>query len=126
MISRVPAELNLQVFTAQNEVRGGYRGSLRAGARLGGLLAKAKAACRHGEFLNWLEKHFEGSARHAQRLMLLAKIYPDPETIPALLINAVLRLIAGKEATQRTLLAQDGLSDETGTVMLTALPEVME
>ena len=94
----IPRELTREVFTAQNQLRGAYRDSLRVGAWLGGVLAKAKQACRHGQFLNWLDEHFEGSPRHAQRLMLLAKTYPDPETIPALSLDEALRLIAGKEA----------------------------
>ena len=114
----IPRELTREVFTAQNKLRGAYRDSLRIGTRLGAFLAEAKDACRHGQFLNWLDEHFEGSPRHAQRLMLLAKTYPDPETIPALSLSEALRLLAGKEPKEETVLAQERLSGETCADML--------
>ena len=103
----VPLEVDRRVFTAQLQLRGAFRDSLRAGAGFGALLAMAKEACRHGQFLNWLKGHFDGSARHAQRLMQLAKAYPDPDKIPALSCDEALRLIAGKEAKQRTVGARE-------------------
>ncbi len=121
----VPAELNRQVFGAQTLLRGAYRDSLRVGARLGFLLAKAKDACGHGQFLDWLNKHFEGSSRHAQRLMLLATAYPDPEAIPALSLREALRLLAGKEAKQQTVPAHERLSGETCAAMLATFPDVL-
>ncbi len=122
----IPRELTREVFTAQNKLRGAYRDSLRIGTRLGAFLAEAKDACRHGQFLNWLDEHFEGSPRHAQRLMLLAKTYPDPETIPALSLSEALRLLAGKEPKQETVLARERLSGETCADMLAAFPEVLK
>ena len=90
------------------------------------MLAKAKQACRHGEFLNWLDENFEGSARHAQRLMLLAKTYPDPEAIPAFSLRKALRLLAGKEPREKTVLAHERLSGETCADMLATFPEVLK
>ena len=54
----VPAELTRQVFAVELQLRDAYRDSLRVGAGLDGLLAQAKAACRHGDFRKWLERHF--------------------------------------------------------------------
>jgi hypothetical protein len=48
--------------------------------------------------LTWLERHFDQLARHARRLMLLAKTYPNPKTIPAISLKEALRLIAEKKA----------------------------
>ena len=107
-------------------MRGAYRDSLRVGVSLGGLLARAKEICGHGQFLNWLKKHFEGSRRHAQRLMLLANAYPDPETIPALSLSEALRLLAGKESKQKSVLAHERLSGETCAAMLGTFPEVLK
>ena len=122
----VPVELARQVFAAQTQLRGACRDSLRVGAALGGWLAKAKEACQHGQFLIWLGRHFEGVPRHAQRLMLLWKTYPDPETIPALSLDEALRWIAGKEAKEKTVLAHERLSGETCAAMLATFPEVLE
>ena len=122
----VPGELNRELFTAQNQLRGAYRDSLRVGAWLGGVLAKAKQACRPGQFPNWLDEHFEGSPRHAQRLMLLAKTYPDPEAIPALSLSEALRLLAGKEPREKTALAHERLSGETCRDMLATFPEILK
>ncbi len=122
----VPVELDRQVFGAQAQLRGAYRDSLRVGARLGVLLAKAKDACGHGEFLNWLDKNFEGSARHAQRLMQLAEAYPHPEAIRAFSLRKALRLLAGKEAKQETVLAHERLSGDTCAAMLATFPEVLK
>ena len=120
----IPVELNLQVSTAQEQLRGKFRDSLCVGARLGGLLTQAKEICRHGEFLGWLERGFKGSARHAQRLMRVARMYPNPEAIPALSLRQALRLIAGNEPREKTVRAQDTLSGETCSVVLATIPEV--
>lgn len=39
----------------------------------GTLLLEAKETCRHGEWLSWLELHFDGSLRIAQRYMQIAR-----------------------------------------------------
>ena len=75
----VPVEVDRQVFAAQLQLHGAFRDSLRVGALVGALLATAKDACGHGQFLDWLNKHFDGSARHAQHLMQIARAYPDPD-----------------------------------------------
>ncbi len=53
-----------------NEEHRAFVGSLRKtaehGIRAGELLAEAKGQCRHGEWLGWLQKNFEGSKRTAQ------------------------------------------------------------
>ena len=121
----VPAELTRQVFAVELQLRGAYRDSLRVGAWLGGLFAQAKDACRHGDFQKWLARHFKASARHARRLMQVAKAYPEPATIPALSLDEALRRIARKEGKQKTVLAHERLSGETCTVMLATFPEVL-
>lgn len=47
------------------------RKTLEQGIRTGELLVQAKDQCRHGTWLPWLEKHFEGSVRVAQEYMRL-------------------------------------------------------
>ncbi len=39
----------------------------------GTLLLEAKETCRHGEWLLWLEQHFDGSVRTAQHYMQIAR-----------------------------------------------------
>ncbi len=39
----------------------------------GTLLLKTKESCRHGEWLLWLEQHFDGSVRTAQHYMQIAR-----------------------------------------------------
>ena len=108
----VPAGLTRQVSAAQLQLRGAYRDSLRVGVRLGALLAKAKEICRHGEFEDWLDGHFEASARHARRLMQLARTYPDPKSIPALSLSEALRLLTAGEPEEKTVRANERLSGE--------------
>lgn len=62
--------------TEINEEHRAFVGSLRKtaehGIRAGELLAEAKGQCRHGEWLGWLQKNFEGSTRTAQVYMQLS------------------------------------------------------
>jgi hypothetical protein len=122
----VSAELNRQIFAAQLKLRGEHRDSLRVAAVFGALLAKAKEDCRHGEFVNWLKIHFEGSERHARRLMRVARRYPDAEAIPTLSLNEALRLMTGKGPKENIERAQDRLSGETCATVLASLPEVLK
>ena len=122
----VPVEVDRQVFAAQLQLHGAFRDSLRVGAWVGALLATAKDACGHGQFLDWLNKHFDGSARHAQHLMQVARAYPDPDKIPAISLREALRLLAGKAAKQKAVLAHERLSGETCSVMLATFPEVLK
>ena len=46
-------------------------------ARCGAKLNEAKAQCRHGEWLPWLEGNCRVSHRHAQRYMRLAREMPE-------------------------------------------------
>lgn len=39
----------------------------------GTLLLEAKETCRHGEWLGWLELHFSGDRRTAQRYMQISR-----------------------------------------------------
>ncbi len=96
----IPETLSSAIFSAQLELRGAFRDSLRVGVRLGHLLTQAKAACRHGEFGGWLKTHFDGSIREAQRFMELAREYPNPDDVPSLSLREALRLIRGKRRRQ--------------------------
>ncbi len=95
--SGIPAELTRKVLAVQARLRGACRDSLGLGISLGVFLAEAKETCRHGEWLDWLERNFDQSARHAQRLMLLARTYPNPKAFPAPSLREALRLIAAKK-----------------------------
>ncbi len=92
----VDSKLAGEIFQRQNDLRGAYRNSLRAGIELGRLLNEAKAQCHHGDFLPWLKESFDGTPRHAQNLMRLAVRFPDPASLPALSLRQALQLLVGK------------------------------
>jgi hypothetical protein len=123
----VPPDINRRVFTAQTELRGAFRNSVRVGVRLGHALSMAKEACRHGEFRGWLKTHFtDGSARQAQRFMELGREYPDPEKVPPLSLREALRLIAGRKEAGVTQLAHERLSQQTITAVSCCLGEMQK
>lgn len=93
----VSALTERDIRAAQTAMRGALRDSLRAGVILGRLLHTAKSECRHGEWEPWLRGHFDGSARHAQRLMALAVAHPDPEALPAMTLSEALRALTGAQ-----------------------------
>jgi len=93
----VSALTERDIRAAQTAMRGALRDSLRAGVTLGRLLHTAKSECRHGEWEPWLRGHFDGSARHAQRLMLLATAHPDPDALPAMTLSEALRALTGAQ-----------------------------
>ncbi len=47
--------------------------------RAGGLLVEAKVNIGHGDWSEWVDEHFAGSARTARRYMRLAKRWPEIE-----------------------------------------------
>ena len=117
-------DLARQVFARQLELRGRFRDSLRVGVTVGHLLSRAKEICPHGEFQKWLKEHFEGSARHAQRLMTLAHEYPRPEDIPTLSLREALRLIAGRTNKDEKHLAHQRLSRQTVQLALRGVTDL--
>lgn len=93
----VSALTERDIRAAQTALRGALRDSLRTGVSLGHLLHVAKSECRHGEWEPWLRSRFDGSARHAQRLMALAVAYPDPEALPGMTLTEALRALTGAQ-----------------------------
>lgn len=91
----VSPEIETDIRAAQAALRGALRDSLRAGVRLGCLLQSARESCRHGEWEGWLRSHFDGSPRHARRLMELARAYRDPEQLPGMTLSEALRALTG-------------------------------
>ena len=78
---RLPATslLNIQSDPLAEQINAEHRacveaanGALDHAMRTGDLLSEAKAACKHGEWQNWLADNFEGSTRTAQVYMRLA------------------------------------------------------
>jgi len=64
--------INIHHAAAQKHDEDEMISALAAGA----LLLEAKEACRHGEWLLWLELHFTGGPRTAQHYMRLATCWP--------------------------------------------------
>jgi hypothetical protein len=60
------------------------------------LLNSAKGCCHHGQWDAWLKRHFDGTSRHARRLMSLSREYPDPELVPAMSLSEALRALSGE------------------------------
>ena len=97
----VSAELTEQVLRAEWQLRGQLRDSLRAGVTLGHLLQQAKGECRHGEWERWLKANYEGTSRHARRLVELSREYSDPNDVPAMsLREALCQLTKSQKADQ--------------------------
>ena len=73
-----------------------------------------------------MKRHYQGSPRHAQNLMRLAKAYPDPENIPDLSLRRAIRLLPPNGPREKTVLARERLSGETCAVMLAVFPKVLK
>jgi len=119
--SGISEDLARRIWATQIELRGVYRDSLRVGVQLGHLLTEAKGECRHGEWGGWLKSHFEGSARHAQRYMELAREYPNPDDIPNLSLREALALIQGKRRSTKQQFRHERLSRSTADAAIEAL-----
>jgi hypothetical protein len=91
----VSEDIETEIRAAQTALRSALRDSLRVGVRLVCLLHSAKESCRHGEWDGWLRSHFDGSPRHARRLMELARAYPDPERLPEMTLSEGMRALTG-------------------------------
>ena len=74
---RLPATslLNIQSDPLAEQINAEHRacveaanGALDHAMRAGDLLSEAKAACKHGEWQNWLADNFEGSTAHGTSL----------------------------------------------------------
>ncbi len=61
-------DINRAHHKAEQALNAGLAHAIRAGE----LLAEAKSQCKHGEWLGWLEDHFDGSVRNAQCYMRVA------------------------------------------------------
>jgi hypothetical protein len=120
------ADLNREIFAVQLQLRDAYRDSLAVGVKLGLLLNQAKVICPYGQFEKWAKEHFEGSARHAQRLMLLAREYPDPKTLPHLSLREALRLISGRPPKEHQHYRHERLSRETIQRVLRGVANLMK
>ena len=67
------AELaNREHRACETALQAGLQHALNAGQAL----TEAKAQCPHGEWLPWLQEHFEGSERTAQAYMRVAREWP--------------------------------------------------
>jgi hypothetical protein len=122
----IPPKLSQTIFIAQMELRGTFRDSLRVGVKLGHLLIDAKAVCRHGDFGKWLAAGFEGTARHAQRCMELARKYPTPEDVPNLSLREALRLLSGTTKHEQQHFRHERLSRDTVHDLLDRLPKLVD
>ena len=83
-IERTSGEVLEDIARRINEEHRSFIGSLKntleQGIRVGGLLSEAKENCKHGTWIPWLEKHFEGSVRSAQEYL---RLYNHREEIRA-------------------------------------------
>ncbi len=67
--------------------------ALRAAWEAGGLLTEQKRRIARGNWALWIDLHFHGNIRTAQRYMALAKVCPDIEVLRGLTLRqAYLRL----------------------------------
>lgn len=68
-LGKLAEEINAEYRAFERDVKSATEHALRCGV----LLEEKKASLGHGEWLPWLRDHFEGSERHAQRFMKLAR-----------------------------------------------------
>jgi len=64
-------ELAAEINAEHRAFVGTFRKTVEHGIRAGELLAQAKAECKHGTWLPWLEENFEGAIRTAQEYLRL-------------------------------------------------------
>ena len=83
------SDLNERLAVAQKQLASNM---LSGSVAVGRILTEAKEVLPHGEFQNWLKDHFEGSARHANRLMEVAVEYPGD--VPEISLREALKIIA--------------------------------
>ena len=84
-----------------------------------------KASLRHGEWLPWLRDHFEGSERHAQRFMKLAREQRalDPTRVSDLSLRGALRELPSNAPSGADRIADEWEWDDEDRREFAALPE---
>jgi hypothetical protein len=96
------AQLAEQINAEHTAALTAARTALEHARRAGGLLAEAKAACGHGNWLPWLEANVRFSERTAQAYMRVAKHRPELEAkaqaTADLTIEDGLKLLAAPQA----------------------------
>jgi len=118
----VPPAITAAVFRAQTALQGALRNSLAAGVKLGTALVTAKASCRHGDWGKYLKAHFSGSQRMAERYVLLAREWPDPQQVPQLSLREALALVGGKRPKPQALQTENQrVTPRTAAAIATAL-----
>jgi hypothetical protein len=91
------ADLDREIDRGINEEWRAFERDFRSAAehaiRCGELLEEKKRSLGHGEWLPWLRDNFEGSERHAQRFMKLAREHGelDPTRVSDLSIRGAMR-----------------------------------
>jgi Protein of unknown function (DUF3102) len=94
------ADLDREIVRRINEEWRAFERDFRSAAehaiRCGELLEEKKGSLGHGEWLPWLRDNFEGSERHAQRFMKLAREHGelDPTRVSDLSIRGAMRKLS--------------------------------
>jgi hypothetical protein len=90
-LPELAAEIRTEIAAADHD----WHSALAHAVRVGELLREAKAACKHGTWLPWLEGNFPESRRSAQAYMRLAANAQSAAYLEeGLSVNAALKLLA--------------------------------
>ena len=93
-LAPIAADINREHRAAQEHATAAIQHARRAGE----LLLEAKAALQHGDWSAWIDQHFDGSERTAQRYMRLSRHWHELEAkaprVADLTLNAAEALLA--------------------------------
>ena len=102
-LDQLAEEINQLHRGAERDLNAGLAKALRCGE----LLTQAKAECKHGEWLPWLEENFDGATRSAQAYMRVADRREEIEGKSAdsahLSLDQALRLTAEPKQKERAI-----------------------
>jgi hypothetical protein len=106
---------------------GSLKKTAEHGIRAGELLTEAKSKCKHGEWLGWLEKNFEGSARSAQVYTQLferrGELRAKTQSSAHLSISGALKELSGPKEEEKAQ-EKEELTDEQVAELVRAFMEM--
>ena len=124
-LAQLVEEINRVHHQAEEALNEGLAHAFRCGE----LLVEAKAQCEHGQWINWLEENFDGTARSAQGYMKVAgrreEIEAHVKRVSHLPLREALRLTAEPKAEKDVVAADEGaLPKNVYQDVLSTLPEL--
>jgi len=101
--------------------------TLRVAVEVGHILTEARGQCRHGEWGQYVQAHYEGSQREAQRYMRLAAAYPSPDDVPdGLSLRQSLAALTRGKRDEAPVTDNDRMTGDTAQAVAAAVGRMME